>query len=271
MGWGGGTVIGAWGEGARTPSGLGGGGRALGPCTHGGRREFRGRPAGRPSRRQLPAPFFSATRRRTRRRCDAFARCCVTGAEGARVSRPVRVESHGSGDPCHAESGRSTSCGRSCRRRRAERARLREGATGAVEKVCGRAGKIPERRAALQPPREIPERGLKHRDACRRRLVPGRRPASSGFSGERKPACARVMRPSLYFSPAPFSLVDPHVHLWALRRLNYPWPAGVPSLHPRHRSEGDRRACGPVAVTHRQLAPPITLVRQCPAVRFVFR
>ena len=178
---------------------------------------------------------------------------------------------HGSGDPCRAESGRSTSCGRSRRRRRAERARPTEGATGAVEKVCGRAGKIPGRRAALQPPREIPERGLKHRDACRRRLVPGRRPASSGFSGERKPACARAMRPSLCFSPAPFSLVDPHLHLWALRRLNYPWPAGVPSLHRRHLSEGDRRACGPVTVTHRQLAPPITLVRQCPAVRFVFR
>ena len=46
----------------------------------------------------------------------------------------------------------------------------------------------------------------------------------------------------------PFPLVDTHLHLWDLRRLNYPWLAGVPPLHRNHLIEDYRRACGPVAV-----------------------
>ncbi len=160
-----------------------------------------------PSRRPLRETCCSAARRRTRRRCDAFARYCVTGAEVAQVSRPVRLESHGWGDPCRAEGGRSR------RTRRAERARLSEGATGAGEKFCGRAGKILGRRAALQSPREIPERGLKPRATTAgadgfagadRRL--------QGFRGSgSRPAREQCARPSAFpcsifprrYTPAP--------------------------------------------------------------------
>ena len=151
MGWG--TVIGAWGKEARTPSGLGGGGRARGPCTP---RKGSVRVGAAPHVRRAVARFPDRFSQRWIARCGG-------GAAPLRGAVLPGRRWHGSGDPCHAEGGRSTRCGRSRRRRRAERARLLEGATGAVEKFYGRAGKILGRRAALQPPREVPECGLKHR------------------------------------------------------------------------------------------------------------
>lgn len=45
-----------------------------------------------------------------------------------------------------------------------------------------------------------------------------------------------------------FPIVDTHLHLWDLGRLNYPWLASVPLLNRNHLIADYRRACGPVQV-----------------------
>jgi L-fuconolactonase len=46
-----------------------------------------------------------------------------------------------------------------------------------------------------------------------------------------------------------FPLVDTHLHIWNLDRIDYPWLANVPSLNRNHLIEDYVRACGPVAVS----------------------
>ena len=101
--------------------------------------------------------------------------------------------------------------------RKAGEAHAAAGAAGGValnERGCWRERRGPWRnfaggrekpgtsRGASAPARNPGARAEAPRFARRRRLVPGRRPGSSGFSGGRKPACARAMRPSLCFPPA---------------------------------------------------------------------
>jgi L-fuconolactonase len=45
-----------------------------------------------------------------------------------------------------------------------------------------------------------------------------------------------------------FPLVDSHLHLLDIRRLRYPWLAGVPRLNKNHLVDDFRRACGSVRV-----------------------
>lgn len=45
-----------------------------------------------------------------------------------------------------------------------------------------------------------------------------------------------------------FPIVDTHLHIWDLRRLRYPWLAGVPRLNRNHLIEDYRQACGGVPV-----------------------
>ncbi len=45
-----------------------------------------------------------------------------------------------------------------------------------------------------------------------------------------------------------FPIVDTHLHLWAPKRLSYPWLAGAPKLNRDFLIEDYRRACAPVAV-----------------------
>jgi L-fuconolactonase len=45
-----------------------------------------------------------------------------------------------------------------------------------------------------------------------------------------------------------FPIIDTHVHLWDVGRLEYPWLKGIPSLNRNHLLEDFRRACGSVAV-----------------------
>jgi|UniRef100_UPI00404A0D79 L-fuconolactonase len=45
-----------------------------------------------------------------------------------------------------------------------------------------------------------------------------------------------------------FPIVDTHLHIWNLQRLNYPWLAGVPMLNRDHLIGEYRKVCGPVQV-----------------------
>jgi L-fuconolactonase len=61
-----------------------------------------------------------------------------------------------------------------------------------------------------------------------------------------------------------FPLVDTHLHLWDLRRLRYPWLAGVPSLNRNHLIEDYRRACGSVV----QVAKMVFVQCECDPSQF---
>jgi L-fuconolactonase len=45
-----------------------------------------------------------------------------------------------------------------------------------------------------------------------------------------------------------FPIVDTHLHLWNLDRINYPWLASVPLLNKNYLIEDYQRVCGPVEV-----------------------
>ncbi len=60
-----------------------------------------------------------------------------------------------------------------------------------------------------------------------------------------------------------FPIVDPHLHLWDLQRLRYPWLAGVPLLNKDHLIEDYRKACGPV-----QVAKLVFLQCECDPAQF---
>jgi L-fuconolactonase len=60
-----------------------------------------------------------------------------------------------------------------------------------------------------------------------------------------------------------FPLVDTHLHIWDLGRLNYPWLANVPKLNRNHLIEDYRAACGPV-----QVAKMVFLQCECEPAQF---
>jgi L-fuconolactonase len=46
-----------------------------------------------------------------------------------------------------------------------------------------------------------------------------------------------------------FPLVDTHLHIWNLDRIDYPWLSAIPALNKNHLIEDYTRACGSVAVS----------------------
>lgn len=60
-----------------------------------------------------------------------------------------------------------------------------------------------------------------------------------------------------------FPIVDTHLHIWDLKRLRYPWLAGVPLLNRDHLIDEYRRACGPV-----QVAKMVFLQCECDPAQF---
>lgn len=45
-----------------------------------------------------------------------------------------------------------------------------------------------------------------------------------------------------------FPIIDTHVHLWNVEKIDYPWLSEVPSINKTHTPEDFTRACGPVDV-----------------------
>jgi L-fuconolactonase len=45
-----------------------------------------------------------------------------------------------------------------------------------------------------------------------------------------------------------FPIIDTHVHLWNVEKIDYPWLGEVPPLNKTHRPEDFTQACGPVEV-----------------------